>query len=172
MQNPSALQQIHQNVSTAKQMDCFAIFAVLREFLRMLYAFDSSRNCVVFAYPNICKRTCFYFGVSRLFSDRCAVISGLGVSPTSIWYFRSLCGAKYNACYFCCAMAHIFSPELISLLRLSMLRQRIRGANATSLTAASVGGISLTLQRDALNHHRCQYSKLVRRRYCAVWAAV
>ena len=35
--------------------------------------------------------------------------------------------------------------------RLSMLRQRIRGANATSLTAASVGGISLTLQRDALN---------------------
>ena len=31
-----------------------------------------------------------------------------------------------------------------------MLRQRIRGANATSLTAASVGGISLTLQRDAL----------------------
>ena len=64
------------------------------------------------------------------------------------------------------------SPELISLLRLSMLRQRIRGANATSLTAASVGGISLTLQRDALNHHRCQYSKLVRRSYCAVWAAV
>jgi len=48
-------------------------------------------------------------------------------------------------------MAHIFSPELISLLRLSMLRQRIRGANATSLTAASVGGISLTLLRDALN---------------------
>ena len=44
-----------------------------------------------------------------------------------------------------------FPPELISLLRLSMLRQRIRGANATSLTAASVGGISLTLQRDALN---------------------
>ena len=43
-----------------------------------------------------------------------------------------------------------FSPELISLLRLSMLRQRIRGANATSLTAASVGGISLTLQRDAI----------------------
>ena len=32
-----------------------------------------------------------------------------------------------------------------------MLRQRIRGANATSLTAASVGGISLTLLRDALN---------------------
>ncbi|MBR4628771.1 MAG: hypothetical protein IKO47_13975, partial [Ruminococcus sp.] len=26
----------------------------------------------------------FYFGVSRLFFDRCAVISGLGVSPTSI----------------------------------------------------------------------------------------
>lgn len=48
---------MHRNVSTAKQMDCFAIFAVLREFLRMLYAFDSSRNCVVFAYPNICKRT-------------------------------------------------------------------------------------------------------------------
>ena len=44
-----------------------------------------------------------------------------------------------------------FSPELISLLRLSMLRQRIRGANATSLTAASVGGISLTLLRDVLN---------------------
>ena len=37
-----------------------------------------------------------------------------------------------------------FSPELISLLRLSMLRQRIRGANATSLTAASVGGHSLS----------------------------
>ena len=50
---------MHRNVSTAKQMDCFAIFAVLREFLRMLYAFDSSRNCVVFAYPNICKRTAF-----------------------------------------------------------------------------------------------------------------
>ena len=65
-----------------------------------------------------------------------------------------------------------FPPELISLLRLSMLRQRIRGANATSLTAASAGGISLTLQRDALNYHRCQYSKLVRRSYCAVWAAV
>ena len=31
---------------------------------------------------------------------------------------------------------------------------------------------SLTLQRDALNHHRCQYSKLVRRIYCAVWAAI
>ena len=44
-----------------------------------------------------------------------------------------------------------FPPELISLLRLSMLRQRIRGANATSLTAALVGGISLTLLRDALN---------------------
>ena len=44
-----------------------------------------------------------------------------------------------------------FPPELISLLRLSMLRQRIRGANATSLTAASVGGISPTLLRDALN---------------------
>ena len=43
------------------------------------------------------------------------------------------------------------SPELISLLRLSMLRQRIRGANATSLTTASVGGISITLLRDALN---------------------
>ena len=43
------------------------------------------------------------------------------------------------------------SPELISLLRLSMPRQRIRGANATSLTAASVGGISITLLRDALN---------------------
>ena len=41
--------------------------------------------------------------------------------------------------------------DLISLLRLSMLRQRIRGANATSLTAASVGGISPTLLRDALN---------------------
>lgn len=27
----------------------------------MLYAFDSSRNCVVFAYPNICKRTFIYF---------------------------------------------------------------------------------------------------------------
>ena len=49
------------------------------------------------------------------------------------------------------ALWRIFSPELISMLRLSMLRQRIRGANATSLTAASVGGISLTLQRDALN---------------------
>ena len=49
------------------------------------------------------------------------------------------------------ALWRIFSPELISMLRLSMLRQRIRGANATSLTAASVGGISLTLLRDALN---------------------
>ena len=48
------------------------------------------------------------------------------------------------------ALWRIFSPELISMLRLSMLRQRIRGANATSLTAASVGGISLTLQRDAI----------------------
>ena len=65
-----------------------------------------------------------------------------------------------------------FPPELISLLRLSMLRQRIRGANATSLTAASVGGISLTLLRDALNHHRYQYSKLVRRSYRAGSAAV
>ena len=27
----------------------------------MLYAFDSSRNCVVFAYPNICKRTDFFW---------------------------------------------------------------------------------------------------------------
>ena len=48
-------------------------------------------------------------------------------------------------------MAHFFSPERFFPLRLSMLRQRIRGANATSLTAASVGGISLTLLRDALN---------------------
>ena len=49
------------------------------------------------------------------------------------------------------ALSCVFLPEHFSLLRLSMLRQRIRGANATSLTAASVGGISLTLQRDALN---------------------
>ena len=51
----------------------------------------------------------FLFRRKPIFSDRCAVISGLGVSPTSIWYFRSLCGAKYNACYFCCAVAHISS---------------------------------------------------------------
>jgi len=51
----------------------------------------------------------FISALAEFFYDRCAVISGLGVSPTSIWYFRSLCGAKYNACYFCCAMAHIFS---------------------------------------------------------------
>jgi len=31
------------------------ICSVMR-FFKMLYAFDSSRNCVVFAYPNICKR--------------------------------------------------------------------------------------------------------------------
>lgn len=54
----------------------------------------------------------FHSGVSFVcisaladFLDRCAVVSGLGVSLTSIWYFRSLCGAKYNACYFCCAVA-------------------------------------------------------------------
>jgi len=40
----------------------------------------------------------FISALAEFFYDRCAVISGLGVSPTSIWYFRSLCGAKYNAC--------------------------------------------------------------------------
>ena len=38
--------------------------------------------------------------------------------------------------YFWCAMAHIFPSELFSMLRLSMLRQRIRGANATYIYLA------------------------------------
>ena len=92
--------------------------------------------------------------------------------PQQAFGIFARCAAQNTMLVIFVALWRIFSPELISLLRLSMLRQRIRGANATSLTAASVGGISLTLQRDALNHHRCQYSKLVRRSYCAVWAAV
>ena len=96
---------------------------------------------------------------------------GLGCPQQAFGIFAR-CAAQNTMLVIFVALWRIFSPELISMLRLSMLRQRIRGANATSLTAASVGGISLTLQRDALNHHRCQYSKLVRRSYCAVWAAV
>jgi len=92
--------------------------------------------------------------------------------PQQAFGIFARCAAQNTMLVIFVALWRIFSPELISMLRLSMLRQRIRGANATSLTAASVGGISLTLQRDALNHHRCQYSKLVRRSYCAVWAAV
>ncbi|MBP1572571.1 MAG: hypothetical protein J6A55_02060, partial [Oscillospiraceae bacterium] len=81
----------------------------------------------------------FYFGVSRYFFDRCAVISGLGVSPTSIWYFRSLCGAKYNACYFCCAVAHFFrlSFSLCSGFRCSISELEL----CDFLSAASVGGV-------------------------------
>jgi len=77
----------------------------------------------------------FYFGVSRLFSDRCAIISGLGVPQQALVEFRSLCGAFHYACYFCCAMAHFFSPERFFPLRLSMLRQRI-WSYATSISAA------------------------------------
>ena len=101
----------------------------------------------------------------------CGHFGAWGV-PNKHLVFRSLCGAKYNACYFCCAMAHIFfawaylSAQAFDAPSANLERQRLIS------DAASVGGISLTLQRNALNHHRCQYSKLVRRSYCAVWAAV
>jgi hypothetical protein len=84
--------------------------------------------------------------------DRCAVFfSGLGVSPTSIWYFRSLCGAKYNACYFCCAMAHI------SRLWDLHITQAFDAPSANlelcdfNLRRFGRRSYSLTLLRDALN---------------------
>ena len=97
---------------------------------------------------------------------------GLGCPQQAFGIFARCAAQNTMLVIFVALWRIFFPPELISLLRLSMLRQRIRGANATSLTAASVGGISLTLQRDALNHHRCQYSKLVRRSYRAGSAAV
>ena len=74
---------------------------------------------------------------------------GLGCPQQAFGIFAR-CAAQNTMLVIFVALWRIFSPELISMLRLSMLRQRIRGANATSLTAASVGGISLTLQRDAI----------------------
>jgi len=61
------------------------------------------------------------------------------VSPTSIWYFRSLCGAKYNACYFCCAVAHIFrlSFSLCSGFRCCPSELEL----CDFLSAALVGGV-------------------------------
>ena len=97
---------------------------------------------------------------------------GLGCPQQAFGIFARCAAQNTMLVIFVALWRIFFPPELISLLRLSMLRQRIRGANATSLTAASVGGISLTLQRDALNHHRCQYSKLVRRSYRAGSAAI
>jgi len=48
-------------------------------------------------------------------------------------------------------MAHIFSPELISLLRLSMLRQRIWSDKRLQSPPHCRRSFSLTLLRDALN---------------------
>ena len=69
----------------------------------------------------------------------------LGGSPTSILYFRP-CAAQNTMlvifvalCYFCCAMAHFFSPERFFPLRLSMLRQRI-WSYATYTHRRTVGG--------------------------------
>ena len=76
---------------------------------------------------------------------------GLGCPQQAFGIFARCAAQNTMLVIFVALWRIFFPPELISLLRLSMLRQRIRGANATSLTAASVGGISLTLQRDALN---------------------
>ena len=75
---------------------------------------------------------------------------GLGCPQQAFGIFARCAAQNTMLVIFVALWRIFFPPELISLLRLSMLRQRIRGANATSLTAASVGGISLTLQRDAI----------------------
>jgi hypothetical protein len=73
------------------------------------------------------------------------------VSPTSIWYFRSLCGAKYNACYFCCAVA------LFSSLWDLHITQAFDAPSANlelcdfNLRRFGRRSYSLTLLRDALN---------------------
>lgn len=88
---------------------------------------------------------CCFFSFCILFSPLCFIgISrnkGLGDFPQQAYVFLTFCGTKYYACYFCCAVAHIFPPELISLLRLSMLRHRI-WSYATSISAVLVGGHS------------------------------
>ena len=76
---------------------------------------------------------------------------GLGCPQQAFGIFARCAAQNTMLVIFVALWRIFFPPELISLLRLSMLRQRIRGANATSLTAASVGGISPTLLRDALN---------------------
>jgi hypothetical protein len=78
---------------------------------------------------------------------------GLGCPQQAFGIFAR-CAAQNTMLVIFVALWRIFLACGICVSRrLSMLRQRIRGANATSLTAASVGGISLTLLRDALYYH-------------------
>ena len=68
-----------------------------------------------------------FISISALADFMTAVRSffrGLGC-PQQAFVFSPVCSAKYNACNFCCAVAHISLPELFSLLRLSLHRQRI-----------------------------------------------
>jgi len=50
---------------------------------------------------------------------------GLGCPQQAFGIFRSLCGAKYNACYFCCADAPFFRLTVNLSGRLPMFRHRI-----------------------------------------------
>lgn len=50
--------------------------------------------------------------------------TGFGASPTSL-YLVSVCGTKYNACYFCCADAPFFRLTVNLSGRLPMFRHRI-----------------------------------------------
>jgi len=77
--------------------------------------------------------------------------SGLGVSPTSIWYFRSLCGAKYNACYFCCAMAHIIRLNFSLCSGFRCLISELELCDLSLLCRIFRRSYSLKLLRDALN---------------------
>ena len=82
--------------------------------------------------------------------DRCAVISGLGVSPTSRCIFVRV-RRKIQCLLFLLRCRALFSPELFPLLRLSLFHQRI-GAMRLSLRRFGRRCQSLlTLRRDALN---------------------
>ena len=66
----------------------------------------------------------------------CAAISGLGGSPTSIGGISLAVRCIPLCLLFLLRYGAYFPPELFSMLRLSMLRQRIRGANATYIYLA------------------------------------
>lgn len=51
----------------------------------MLYAFDSSRNCVVFAYPNICKRTIKFNVEGLLRGDYASRMQGYATARQNGW---------------------------------------------------------------------------------------
>ena len=80
-----------------------------------------------------------YFGVSRLFFDRCAVISGLGVSPTSIWCFRP-CAAQNTMLAIFVALVRSFLPAVSLYLAGFRCSVSEFGAMRLIISAALVGG--------------------------------